>query len=231
MRRILTLALLLAPGTMEAQRQRCGPGPKPDPLPIAMQLVDSTALAAALPNRPVQPTTFSMWYDSTGRLTHALALSDSLLVRQEATPDSAAVARAVLATLIAGASFPQDSTPMYVRLTIARDTAGALSLAIARSTVCGARGHPAFRAPNDRIQATRDEIDELRTAVPAVVTFVVDSTGHPLELLVTKSSGSRIMDDQVVNAISSTRFDPATVDGFAKAVSITLHILPPIPRP
>lgn len=230
MRRILILGLLLAPGRAEAQRQRCAPSPKPDPLPIAMQLVDSTALATALPHRVVPPTTFSMWYDSTGRLTHALALSDSLLVRQKATPDSGALARAVLATLIAGAAFPQDSTPMYLRLTISRDTAGALSLAVAQSTVCAARGHPAFRPPNERFPATRDEIDELRTAVPAVVTFVVDSTGHPLELLVTQSSGSRILDDQVVNAISSSRFDPAMVDGFAKAVSITLHILPPIPR-
>jgi TonB family protein len=198
---------------------------------MAMQLVDSTALAAALPHRVLPPTTFSIWYDSTGRLTHALALSDSLVARGGTRPDSGALARAEMATLIADAAFPQDSAEMHVRLTIARDSAGGMSLAVARSMVCPVRGHPAFHPPNERFSATRDDIEDLRRAVPAAVSFVVDSTGHPLELLVTQSSGSRIIDDQVVNSINSTRFDPATIDGFPKKVTITLHILPPIPRP
>ena len=231
MRPILFVALLLAPSIMEAQRRHCEAARTPDPPPMAMQLVDSAALAAALPKQPVPPTTFSIWYDSTGRLTHALALSDSLVVRREASPDGGTVARAELATLIAGASFPQDSAEMHVRLTIARDSGGGVSLTVARSTVCTATGHPAFRAPNERMQVTREEIDDLQHAVPAVVSFVVDTTGHPLELLVTRSSGSRIIDDRVVNGIMSTPLDPATVDGFPKRVTMTLQILPPTLRP
>lgn len=198
---------------------------------MAMELVDSTALAAALPNAVLAPTTFSLWYDRLGRLTHVLALTDSAVVRKEAQPDSGALARARLGTVIAEAAFPQESGEMAVRLTIGRNGAGAMSLAVERSIRCSPVGEPRFHAPNERIRVTRDEIDDYQHARTALVTFVVDTTGHALQVLLTESSGSRIIDDRLVDAITSARYRPGTIDGFPKEVSMKIHMLPPIPHP
>jgi TonB family protein len=198
---------------------------------MAMQLVDSSALAASLPDDMLSPTTFTLWYDSTGQLTHAMALNDSLVVRGAAPPDAGVVARAVVGTRIAAAAFPQDSgKAMTVRLIIARDLEGVLSLGVARSVVCTARAIRAPRPPNQRTTATRDDIDELRRASMATISFVVDTTGHPIELLVVQSSGSRLIDNSVTESIESSRYEPATVDGFAKRVLIEVRVNPALTR-
>ena len=114
------LVAALAPTVVLAQRQQCTVSPVPDPLPIAMQLVDSVALAAALSKGVVVPTTFSLWYDKSGQLTHVLALVDSLVVSRRESPNVASLARAALGRVIADAAFQQDSgRAMSVRLTIA----------------------------------------------------------------------------------------------------------------
>ena len=197
-----------------------------------MQLVDSVALAAALPPERMPPTTFSLWYDSSGTLTHALALSDSLVARKLVPPDSESLARAVLGTVIAGAAFPQDSgTGMVVRLTVARDSAGAVSLAVGRSVWCSPVAKRAARPPNERRSVTRDDVTELGRATTAEVSFVVDTTGHPIEIIVVQGSGSRLIDSNVVESIESATYEPGMMDGFPKRVTIRISALPPFHRP
>lgn len=199
---------------------------------MAMQLIDSMALAASLPARSFPPTTFSLWFAATGQLTHVLALADTLVARGEAPADSAAQMRAELGTLIAGAAFPQDpASEMSVRLSVARDSAGAVALVVSASVRCGPVAQPRFHPPNERMTATREEIDEFQHATPAVIAFVVDTAGHPLEVLVERSSGSRLIDSRAVESITGSRFRPATVDGFAKLTAMRLNIMPPIPLP
>lgn len=53
-----------------------------------------------------------------------------------------------------------------------------------------------------------------------MVSFVIDTTGHPLELLIVQSSGSRLIDTNILESIESTRYEPSTVDGFPKKVTI-----------
>ena len=230
---ILTaVALVLAPAAARGQQRHCTAARLPDPLPMAMQLVDSVALAASLPPRSFAPTTFSLWYSATGQLTHVLALADTLVARGEATADSTARMRAELGTLIASAAFPQDAaSAMSVRLSVARDSAGAVALTVSPSVFCSPVAQPHFHPPNERISVTREEIDEFQHATPALVTFVVDTTGHPLEVLIERSSGSRLIDSRVIESITESRFRPATVDGFTKLVPMRVNIMPPIPRP
>lgn len=234
---LLVAPLLLLPVALAGQRRTCGSPRQPDPLPMAMELVDSMALATSvadvpLPFLPDGPTTFSLWYDAIGRVTHVLALADSLVARGTVRPDSAVLARARLGTLIAGAAFPQDSVrEMAVRLTVARDRSGAIALSVGRSVFCGPQRHPSFHPPNERIRGTIDDVDEYVHANPAEITFVVDTTGHALMVLVTRSSGSSLIDSRAVESIMSARYDPGTVDGYAKKVSIRLNVLAPIPAP
>jgi len=233
MRRLASVfAAAFVPAVLGAQRPQCVAAPLPDPLPIPMQLVDSMALSASLGKSIVVPTTFSLWYDRTGQLTHVLALTDSLVVRGAQKPDVAALARAALGRVIADAAFPQDSgRETSMRLTISRDSLGAMSLVVARSVDCAWLALPHFRPPNERYTVTAEEIDEYQHATPASVTFVIDRDGHPLEVLITRSSGSRLIDSRVVERITSTRYLPATVDGFVKQTTIHLNVLPPIPAP
>jgi TonB family protein len=197
-----------------------------------MQLVDSTALADALGKAEFSPTTFSLWFDERGQLTHSLSLTDSLVARGEAKPDSGTAARALMSTLIAGAAFPQDSgKPMTVRLAISRGNAGSISLSVAPSVVCSALAKYRTQSATQRITATRDDIDELHNASMVMVSFVVDTTGHPLELLIMQGSGSRLVDTRVIESIASTIYQPATVDGFPKRVTIQLRVNPPLLRP
>jgi TonB family protein len=227
MRALIVAAAVLFPGALYSQRH-CEPARTPDPLPMAMQLVDSSALAASIPDRVLPPTTFTLWYDSTGQLTNAMALSDSLVARGASPPDTGALARAALGVRIADAAFPQDSgKTMTVRLTLARSSAGGVSLSVARSVVCSARARLAPRVPNQRTSATRDDIDELRRASTSTVSFVVDTTGHPIELQLLQSSGSRLMDSHLIESIQSNTYEPAAIDGFAKRVTIVLRVSPP----
>lgn len=197
---------------------------------MAMQLVDSVALAASLPARSLPPTTYSLWYAANGRLTHVLALADSLLVSGQSPADSAAIMRAQLGTLIAGAAFPQDpTTETALRLTVARDSAGAMTLNVSPSIRCDPVARPHFHPPNDRRWATAEEVDDFQHASPALVAFVVDTAGHPLEILIERSSGSRLIDSWVVESISGSQYRPGTVDGFRKLASVRLNVLPPIP--
>ena len=194
---------------------------------MAMQLVDSVALAAALPPERMPPTTFSLWYDSSGTLTHALALSDSLVARKLAPPDSASLARAVLGTVIAGAAFPQDSgSETVVRLTISRDSAAGISLAVGRSEWCSPVAKRAPRPPNDRRHMTWDDVTELGRATTGMISFVIDTTGHPIEIIFVQSSGSRVMDANLVDAIESATYEPGRMDGFPKRVTVRINALP-----
>jgi TonB family protein len=76
---------------------------------------------------------------------------------------------------------------------------------------------------------TSDEIDEYQHATPATISFVVDTTGRALEVLVDRSSGSRLIDDRTVQWITTSRYRPATVDGFPKKMSVRLSVMAPIP--
>ncbi len=230
MRRLAAVfAAVFVPAVLGAQRPQCVAAPLPDPLPIAMQLVDSMTLSASLAKSVVVPTTFSLWYDKAGQLTHVLALTDSLVVRG-VQPDEGSLARAALGRVVADAAFPQDSgRATSVRLTIARDSVGAMSLEVARSVNCSTVALPHFRPPNERYTVTAEEIDDYQHATPASVTFVIDRDGHPLEVLISRSSGSRLIDSRVVEVITSTRYLPATVDGFTKQMTMHLNSLPPIP--
>jgi len=223
---------ILLPTASPGQQRHCQSLRVPDPLPMAMQLIDSVALATSLPPRSVPSTTFSLWYAASGRLTHVLALADSLVASGEVPADSEARMRAQLGTLIAGAAFPQDpAQEMVLRLTLARDSVGAVALSVSPSVQCAPVARPRFHPPNERISATAEEIDEFQHASPALVTFVVDTTGHPLEVLVERSSGSRLIDSRVVETITGSQYRPGTVDGFAKATSVRLNVAPPIPLP
>jgi len=51
-----------------------------------------------------------------------------------------------------------------------------------------------------------------------------------LQVLVERSSGSRLIDAHAVEVITGSRYRPGTVDGFAKVTPVRLNILPPIPR-
>jgi hypothetical protein len=245
MRRLATLTIvaLAAPAALAAQQPQCVVAPSPDPLPIAMQLVDSMALSTSLPKSTIRPTVFSLWYDAGGQLTHVLALTDTLVVRRFQNPDTQSLARAALGRVIADAAFPQDSgREMSLRLTLARDSGGAMSLAVAKSVNCAPVAEPHSRGPNERRTGTVIErisvgdngvvttsgVEDLRRA-PALVTFVIDTDGHPVGVLVTRSSGSPLIDSQVVDDIASTRYKPATVDGFPKLIMMSLSVPPTIP--
>jgi len=224
------VAIVLLPSASRGQPRRCEAVRVGEPLPLAMQLVDSMALAAALPARSFPPTTFSLWYGITGQLTHVMALADTVVVSGAARADSAARMRAELGTLIAGAAFPQEAAvDMALRLTVARDSAGALLLSVAPSIRCSPQARSQFHPPNERITATREEIDEYQHATPALVTFVVDTAGHPLQVLLERSSGSRLIDAHVIESITGSRYQPGTVDGFPKVTSARVTVLPPIP--
>ena len=228
MRCLLLTHLLLTPVLLGAQQRRhCQPLRSPDPLPMAMQLVDSAALAAALPPERLPPTTFSLWYDSSGTLTHALALPDSLIAQRLAAPDSQSLARAVLGTVIARAAFPQDSgSEMIVRLTMSRDSAGGLVLAVGRSIWCSPVAKQGPRPPNDRRSVSWDDVTEFGRATTATVSFVVDTAGHPLEIIVVQSSGTRLIDANMVESIESATYEPGRMDGFPKKVTLRVTAVP-----
>ena len=118
-----------------------------------------------------------------------------------------------------------------------------MSLAIAKSVNCAPVAEPHSRGPNERRTGTVIErigvgangvttngVEDLRRT-PALVTFVIDTDGHPVGVLVTRSSGSPLIDSQVVDDIASTRYKPATVDGFPKQIMMSLSVPPTIPAP
>jgi hypothetical protein len=159
-----------------------------------------------------------------------MALADTGVVSGAVHADSAARMRAELGTLIAGAAFPQEAAfDVALRLTVARDTAGTLLLSVAPSIRCSPLARQQFHPPNGRITVTREEIDEYQHATPALVTFVVDTAGHPLQVVLERSSGSRLIDAHVIESITGSRYQPGTLDGFPKDASVKLTILPPIP--
>lgn len=231
----LALVLLTVPVLASGQR-RCRESSTPEPLPMAMQLVDSTALAAAIGTLTVPPTTYSLWYADGGQLTHVLALADSLVVRHQASADSGSMARAQLATVISGAAFPLDSgRSATLRLTVARESGGALTLSVARSVGCA----PELLSQGDHLgQATTTTrvvgvpangaaphggvvIDDVPQGGSAVVT--IDAAGRTRDVRITTSAGNGASDTAFRQWLESRLYAPALVDGFPRATEIQIQ--------
>lgn len=225
--RFVVLAGWGLPAIMSAQR-RCETARFPV-LPAALELLDSAMLSARLPAGPLPSTTFSMWFDSTGHVTHVLALDDSGLARTQAIADSAATRRSRMAADIAVATSPLDSArELTLRLTVRRDSGSGISLAVSHSHVC----YPDLVSTTSAVPGlmSRQQMNEWRRAGSPEVWLTIGTDGRPRDVTLRRSSGSQMVDDWFLQDMRSRIYTPYMVDGFAKAGLMRIVQEPPRPR-
>lgn len=65
----------------------------------------------------------------------------------------------------------------------------------------------------------------------SAASVVIDANGHPLDVQITRSSGSSAFDDMMRHAIESQEYLPQMMDGFPKAIVLHIRSGPPTMRP
>lgn len=211
----LLLAAAPAATPAAAQRLNCRAAKLPARLPIALELVDSMGLSAALRGAPAGAHTLSLRYAAEGMLTHALPLADSA--------DAADSLAHAVSAAVARNAYPQDSAAAAwsLRLTVvtpgAGDSAG-VRLAVERSVHCPARpaGPPVPRYGGLEVVSAQDAREIFRPN-RVLVKVRVDHRGQNLGAELAERSGSRAFDEMVLRDAARLVFEPARWDGFRVA--------------
>jgi len=138
----------------------------------------------------------------------ALALSPALLHAQATSPGQTASPNVIQARFAAPAAIksaaPKDS-PSAVRVS---------------TGVVG----PKLLKSIDLIAAPGIHSRLVANDTTVVVSMVVDETGKPSNLAISKSAGA-VIDKEVLDAVSQFRYQPGTLDGQPYALPVRLEVL------